>query len=88
MGRNKGYVDGAPDLAVEVLSPTDRKKRAIEKCRMWVATGATMAVLIDPDRRTATVFTATEERELAAADTLTFADLIPGLSIPLASVLE
>jgi Uma2 family endonuclease len=81
--RNRGYIEGAPDLAIEILSPTDRHKMAAEKCRIWVATGASMAVLVDPDRRTATVFTAGGDRELRSDDALTFGDLIPGLAIPL-----
>jgi len=72
-----------PHLAIEILSPTDRRRKAVEKCRQWVATGASMAVLVDPDRRTATVFTADGERELRGDDALTFGELIPGLAIPL-----
>jgi Uma2 family endonuclease len=81
--RQSGYIEGAPDLAIEILSPTDRRKKAAEKCRMWIATGASMAVLVDPDRRTATVFTAGGDRELCSDDALMFGDLIPGLAIPL-----
>ena len=87
-GRNKGFVHGPPDLAIEILSPSDRRKRAVDKCSMWVTTGATMAVLIDPDRRIATVFTANAERELRAGKKLTFGELIPGLSIPLAAIFQ
>ena len=75
-----------PHLAIEILSPTDRRRKAVEKCRQWVATGASMAVLVDPDRRTATVFTADGERELRGDDALTLGDLIPGLAIPLRDV--
>ena len=86
LGDQVGYVEGAPDLAIEVLSPTDRRTLARAKCRMWVATGAKMAVLIDPDRRTATVFTAGGERDLCADESLAFGELIPGLAIPLATI--
>jgi Uma2 family endonuclease len=86
MGRNSGFFDGAPDLAIEVLSPNDRHTRAVEKCRMWVAAGAAMAVLLEPDRRTATVFTAAGEHELDERASLAFGDMIPGLEIPLLEV--
>jgi Uma2 family endonuclease len=82
-GRSKGFLEGPPDLAIEILSPTDRRKTAIAKCRIWVAAGAVMAVLIDPDRQTATVITADGERELAAGDSLLFGELIPEFAIPL-----
>jgi hypothetical protein len=53
---------------------------------MWVATGAQMAVLLDPDRRIATVFTAAGERELDEHAVLAFGELLPGLEIPLLEV--
>jgi len=81
--RDCGYVEGAPDLAIEILSPTDRRKDAIAKCRTWVAAGALVAVLIDPDRQTATVFAGSGTVELAADASLTFGEVIPGLAIPL-----
>jgi Uma2 family endonuclease len=86
MGRRTGYVDGPPDLAIEILSPNDRRTRALEKCRMWVATGASMAVLVEPDRRTATVVTAAGEHELDERAALAFGEVIPGLEIPLLEV--
>jgi len=85
-GDQPGYFDGAPDLALEVLSPTDRRSAAVAKCRAWVAAGAAMAVLFDPDRRTATVFTATGESELDERATLHFDPVLPGLALPLAEL--
>jgi Uma2 family endonuclease len=82
-GRNRGYIEGAPDLAIEILSPNDRRTRAVEKCRMWVAAGAATVVLIDPDRQAVTVFTADGESEVAADGSLTFGELIPGIAIAL-----
>jgi Uma2 family endonuclease len=82
-GRNRGYIEGAPDLAIEILSPNDSRRQANEKCRMWIAAGAATAVLIDPDRQAVTVFTADGESKLGADASLTLGELIPGLAIPL-----
>jgi len=85
---HRGFVDGAPDLAFEVLSPTDRRKNAIAKCRQWIAAGAALSVLLDPDRRTATVFTAVGETELAGDATLRLEPVLPDLALPLAELFE
>ena len=85
-GDPTGYFEGPPDLALEVLSPTDRRRQARDKCRTWVAAGAAMAILFDPERRTATVFTAAGEAELGEDAVLGFGELLPGLSVPLRSV--
>ena len=83
LGDTVGYFEGAPDLAIEVLSPTDRRRAVRDKCRTWVAAGSAMAVLFDPERRTAIVFTAGDETELGEGAVLEFGELIPGLSVPL-----
>ena len=84
IGSPIGYVEGPPDLAVEVVSPHDRPGAVREKARMWVECGARMAVVLDPETATAIVRTAAVEQVLPASATLEFGDLIPGLSIALA----
>jgi Uma2 family endonuclease len=50
--RSKGYRLGAPDLAVEVLSPSDRKNRIQRKTAQWLALGARSVWLVDPETST------------------------------------
>jgi len=59
-GRTVGYFEGAPDLAVEVLSPADlhdatARARAVEKLRGWLEAGCREAWAIDPSSRTITI---------------------------------
>ncbi len=50
----RGYFPGAPDLAVEVLSPDDRPGEVREKIGEWLGAGAAVWV-VDPKSRTVTV---------------------------------
>ena len=51
----KGFFPGAPDLAVEVLSPDDRAGEVLEKVRDWLAAGTRSVWVVDPRTRTVTV---------------------------------
>jgi Uma2 family endonuclease len=44
----EGFLPIAPDVVVEVLSQSDERKRAIEKCERWFEIGVAYVVLIDP----------------------------------------
>jgi Uma2 family endonuclease len=45
----------APDIAVEILSPKQSTTAAIRRCHWYVANGAKIAMLVDPDDRTVLV---------------------------------
>ena len=47
-----GYLPIAPDLAIEVLSPSDRSGRITEKVLHYMKTGVRLVLLIDPAVRT------------------------------------
>ncbi len=51
-----GYFPGAPDLAVEVVSPGDTAGEVEEKVQMWLAHGASLVWVIYPATRTVTVY--------------------------------
>ena len=52
----RSYPELAPDLAVEVISPNDRMREVLDKVANWLESGTRMVWLIDPIRRTVTVF--------------------------------
>src|SRR6185436_13966320 len=57
----------APDLAVEVLSPSDRPRHVLEKVGEYLDAGVRLVWVIDPVKRQAVVYrTATEGRFVAA----------------------
>ncbi len=72
-----GYWSGAPDFAVEVISPGDTYLEVEEKVRDWITTGTSMVWVVNPRRRTVTVHRSlkgstllTEEDELNGGDVI------------------
>jgi Uma2 family endonuclease len=60
----EGYHAGPPDLAVEVLSPGDRKGKVEHKLSLWLEFGTRSVWLVNPRRRTVEIISATGERKL------------------------
>lgn len=82
VGEARGYWPGAPDLAVEVVSPSDRFADVEEKVFAWLDAGTRMVVVVNPAQRTATVYRSREEiRVLAEEDALDGGDVVPGWSV-------
>lgn len=78
----------APDLAVEVASSSDSRRRMGEKARRWLERGVRLVWVVWPRRREVDVWQpgATQPHVLAASDTLDGADVVPGFSIPVTQV--
>ncbi len=80
-GIPKGYWPGPPDLAVEVVSPNDRRTQVEAKALEWLAAGARAVIVVDPPTRTATVFLSADDiRVLHADEQLDLGDVVPGWS--------
>jgi Uma2 family endonuclease len=81
---SKGYRSGAPDLAVEVVSPSDAFVDVEAKVARWLAAGCRMVVVVNPARRAATVYRSRDDITLLAeSDVLDGKDVVPGWSLPL-----
>lgn len=79
VGEVAGFWPGAPDLAVEVISPGDRYTEVEEKVDDWLAAGAAMVVLVNPRNRTATVRRPSQDPViLMENDTIDGGEVIPG----------
>lgn len=73
VGEVEGYWPGAPDLAVEVISPADSHVEVEEKVFDWLEAGTSMVLTINPRRRSVTVY-----RSLADITILTEKDVLDG----------
>ena len=70
---------GAPDLAVEVVSPNDTIREIEERVRAWLEAGTKMVWVVNPKRRTVSVHrSATDPTTLTEKDELTGGDVVPG----------
>jgi Uma2 family endonuclease len=82
VGRPRGYWPGAPDLAVEVVSPNDLYTEVDEKVAEWLQYGARMVLVVNPRRRTVAVHRPGQPvRVLAEDETLDGEDVVPGWSL-------
>jgi Uma2 family endonuclease len=80
-GIPKGYWIGAPDLAVEVVSPGDIYGEVEDKVLAWLDTGARMVIVVNPRRRTSTVYRSrTDVKILSESDELNGEDVLPGFA--------
>jgi Uma2 family endonuclease len=78
-----------PDLAVEVLSPGNRRGEMTRKRREYFAAGARLVWQIDPDTHTAEVFTALDASTTIPADgTLDGGEVLPGFRLSLVRLFE
>jgi len=87
--RPTGFPALAPDFVAEVLSPTDRRSAALQKCAWWLESGVRLVWLVDPARRAVLALTPDELPTLAGeGDTLDGGEVIPGLAIPVADIFD
>ena len=77
----EGYFEIPPDIAVEVLSPSDRSKDVRAKIREYVFYSVPLVWLVDPETRTVTVYRGSMRgTELDEADDLDGGDVLPGFT--------
>lgn len=77
-GITKKFWPGAPDLAVEVLSPGDTRAEVDEKVEDWLQAGAPAVWVIDPRRRSVSVYRSmTDVTRLSEADELEGGGVVP-----------
>ncbi|HXU39883.1 MAG TPA: Uma2 family endonuclease [Blastocatellia bacterium] len=77
VGDVDGFWPGAPDLVVEVISPSDAYTEVEEKVFEWLGAGTRIVVLVSPSKR-ATYRSLTDIRILTEDDTLDGGDVVPG----------
>jgi Uma2 family endonuclease len=82
----KGSVPQMPDLVVEVKSPSDSLKKLREKIRYYLAHGTRLAFLVIPEGQVIEGYRPDEEFHLFIGDILSGADVLPGFSLPVASI--
>ncbi len=86
---SSAYLDVAPDLVVEVMSPDDRWSEMTRKLREYFAIGVRLVWVADPDSRMVYAYRSpTSVSEFSASDALTGDDVLPGFSAPVASLFE
>jgi Uma2 family endonuclease len=87
VGDIKGYWPGAPDLAVEVISPGDIYTEVEEKVIEWLEAGTRVVIVVNPRKRVVTAYRSlTAIVILTENDTLDISDVVPGWSMVVKSI--
>jgi len=75
----KRFAPLAPDLAVEVVSPSNTVSEIHDKVLDYLGAGTRLVWVVDPETRTVTVYRSRQEiRLLASDDDIDGADVLPG----------
>jgi Uma2 family endonuclease len=82
--------DVSPDLAVEVLSPSNTAREIERKRREYFAGGTRLVWVFDPPTRTVTVFKprGAEPAVLHETDMLDGSDVLPGFTMPVSMAFD
>lgn len=89
VGEVTAFFPGAPDLAVEVVSPDDTAAEVKSKVSEYFEAGAKAVWIIYPDSREVVVFrSARESVVLSEQDTLDGGEVIPGFTCRVAELFE
>ena len=76
-----GYLQEAPDLVVEVVSPTETATDLQAKIQEWLDAGVRLAIALYPKTRTAAVYrSASDIRLLSVDDMLDCGDVVDGFT--------
>jgi Uma2 family endonuclease len=79
------YLPLAPDLAVEVVSPSDSPREVEERAAMWISFGTRLVWVVEPELEKAFVYRpGVPRKELSRDEELDGGEVLPGLVIPLA----
>ena len=86
---SKGYLDVAPELVVEVLSPQDRWRDVTAKLADYFSAGVDRVWIVDPRVQRVLAYRTPVDREsFETGQLLQDEDLLPGFSLPVADLFE
>jgi Uncharacterized protein conserved in cyanobacteria len=85
-----GFLEGAPDLAVEVLSPRNTVEEIHDKLVEYFENGSRLVWLVHPSEHYVLVYRSSQEpdRLLKSVDLLEGEEVIPGFALPVAHLFQ
>jgi len=87
--RSRGFAKGAPDLAVEIFSPSDNVRQLMRKVKQYFAAGCHTVWIVYPERREVQLLDVHgTDRLLRMGDSVEAPELLPGFSAPIAEFFE
>ena len=87
VGMTEKFFPGAPDLAVEVLSPNDTYSEVQDKVFDWLEAGTRMVIVVDPRKRRVMVYHSLSDfRVLTVNESLDGGTVVPGWVMPVSAI--
>lgn len=87
IGETERFWPAAPDLVVEVLSPSDRPSKVNKKTLLWLKYGVRQVWIVRPKDRTVTVYRSPDvATTFSGSDDLEAQDLLPGFRLSLGRI--
>ena len=87
--QSDSYLDVAPVLVVEILSPNDTWAEVMQKLREYFGIGVRLIWIIDSTARTVFAYRSiTDVREFTEQDDLSGDDVLPGFTMKVANLFE
>ncbi len=77
-----------PDLVVEIVSPSDRADRVLDKVEDWLRAGVRLLWYINPATEVTTVYRGNQISHVTADEPLDGGDVLPGLQLRLRDLLD
>ena len=87
--QSSSYLDVAPELVVEILSPDDRWGDLVDKLSEYFAVGVQVVWVADPKTQSVYVYRAPSKvQHFSPDDVLSGGEVMPGFSVPVAELFE
>jgi Uma2 family endonuclease len=90
LNRERAFLKGAPDLVVEVLSPSDTMKSTTEKAVRWLGFGTQQVWIVSPRHRTVTILDSPQAAGKVLSESAVIENILilPGFRLAVADLFE
>jgi len=87
--KGRGFLDVAPELVVEILSPENAHIDMMQKVREYLAVGVLLVLVVDPSTRSITAHTTIgSPQRYAEGEAVPCDDVVPGFALPVATAFD
>lgn len=81
--QSTSFLDVAPDLVVEIMSPDDRWNEVMQKLEEYLGIGVRLVWIVDPETESVFAYRSmTDVRRFEKNEILTADDVLPGFAVP------